>query len=133
MVIPPDIITHTTGRCVKVSYVAFNFSSNQATKLCFTCSHYRLFSYDPTDISIYKHISKLTCCSIASELGDGWAPALIESELELGFIRENQDGNPNFCDYWIGGHTNTEPRRTLNFSDYNNTGSGNHSLVTPKK
>ena len=38
-----------------------------------------------------------------SELGDGWAPTVLETEVEHDFIRQSQKGLNNSEDYFIGG------------------------------
>ena len=41
-----------------------------------------------------------------AELGDGWAPAVIENRRELDFIRRAQRWFDNIATYFIGGYTN---------------------------
>ena len=40
-----------------------------------------------------------------SECGDGWGPAVLETEVEHDFIRLSQKGLTNEDDYFIGGST----------------------------
>ena len=61
---------------------------------------------------------------IFSDLGEGWAPAVLNNEEELKFIEEGQKKNTMISRYWIGGSTSKDS--TIGYSDYYTNGSGNH-------
>ena len=57
------------------------------------------------------------------EIGNGWGPAVLDTQEEHDFIREGQKTFTNSLPYWIGGFTN-EPNATINYTEYiaNNSG-----------
>ena len=59
-----------------------------------------------------------------SALGDGWAPAVINSPSELSFIKEKQKFLSNNRTYWIGGSTNIEIGEIITLFDYMTSESG---------
>ena len=61
-----------------------------------------------------------------SDLGDGWAPAVLDSQEELDLIRQGQKRNRELWSYWIGGSTAAEIDSTIKYSNYYTNGSGNH-------
>ena len=63
-----------------------------------------------------------------SELGDGWAPAYLETEGEMAFIREAHKGLSDVNSYWISGYTDWHPDQPVPYSKYYTTGSGNCSI-----
>ena len=75
------------------------------------------------------------CCSLVRalllDLGDGWAPAVLNSEEEWHFIRGGRAGKEGLHSYWIGGSSDkdTSAGETISYSQYINTGSGNHIIV----
>ena len=60
-----------------------------------------------------------------SALGEGWAPAILNSPEELDFIRQGQLWFSDDRSYWLGGSTNTQPWEHIDLSDYNTGDSGN--------
>ena len=62
-----------------------------------------------------------------SDIGNGWQPAILETEEEHNFIKEVQKSFINSVPYWIGGSTDIDIERYLwfNFPNYigDNTGS----------
>ena len=56
-----------------------------------------------------------------SEMGNGWAPVVINSQEEYDFLREGQKTLRNSVPYWINGSTNVQQQlglEHLNYSDY---------------
>ena len=66
-------------------------------------------------------ISKL----LLKDLGDGWAPTVLESEEELNFLSKHQNGNDDVQSYWIGGFTDAAKDSTIDYSHYYTDGEGN--------
>ena len=64
-----------------------------------------------------------------SELGEGWARAVLNSIEELDFIRGGQNGILDIESYWIGGSTDAEKNSTLEYSDYYTNDSGNFIIL----
>ena len=59
------------------------------------------------------------------EIGNGWAPAVLDTEEEHDFVRISQKIYTNSASYFIGGSTNqTNPSARFNYGDYiaNNSG-----------
>ena len=50
-----------------------------------------------------------------AELGDGWAPAVLETEIERDFIRQSQKGLGDAKDYFIGGSAYPEDTGTFDY------------------
>ena len=50
--------------------------------------------------------------------GDGWYPAIMSSQNEVGFVRQGQRGFINRTSYYIGGSTNSAPFATIGLSAY---------------
>ena len=61
-----------------------------------------------------------------SALGNGWAPAILNTEQEMTFIQEAQKGLNDFRNYWIGGFTYSEPGSKIGYSRYYTISSGNY-------
>ena len=61
-----------------------------------------------------------------SDIGDGWKPVVINSQVEYNFIREAQKVLSNSVPYWIGGSANYLPNVTINYNDYIANNSGTH-------
>ena len=59
-------------------------------------------------------------------LGNGWGPAVIDSDEELAAIREDQKELEFIDNYWIGGSTDERSGRIIQIADYNNTALGNY-------
>ena len=53
---------------------------------------------------------------LISELGPGWIPAVLNSELEYNYIEEEQRALMNRQDYFISGSTRTIG--TIDFENY---------------
>ena len=49
------------------------------------------------------------------EIGDGWAPAVINSQTEHDFIKTEQRTLSNNNNYWIGGSTNIVPGTSFDY------------------
>ena len=66
-----------------------------------------------------------------SELGDGWVPAILNTQVETDFIRQAQKGLTDDRSYWIGGSTNTESGSIidLNACLTDNTGEFNNPII----
>ena len=62
------------------------------------------------------------------DLGNGWAPAVLDSEKELNFIRGGQERNRELGSYFIGGSTDAKEGKTLNYADIYTNRSGNHTV-----
>ena len=74
-------------------------------------------------------MSLMTHCICIPGLGDGWAPAILNSEEELAFIRRTEDRTIVIQSYYIGGSTDVEEiGRTIEYSDYIPSSSGNNVL-----
>ena len=53
------------------------------------------------------------------EMGEGWAPAVLNTRKEMNFIIEGQKGFSDSRNYWIGGRTRTDNRRqSFEYPDY---------------
>ena len=52
------------------------------------------------------------------ELGDGWGPAILETEAEFNFVREADKSINDTNSYWIGGSTNNCCLLEIPYSDY---------------
>ena len=50
-------------------------------------------------------------------MGEGWAPAVLNTRKEMEFVREGQRGFSDSRNYWIGGRTNVR-RRSFEYPDY---------------
>ena len=76
---------------------------------------------------------KILVSVIFLDLGDGWAPAVLNSEEEWHFIRGGRAGKDHLHSYWIGGSSDadTAAGETIRYYQYINTGSGNHIIVCP--
>ena len=71
-------------------------------------------------------------------LGDGWAPAIVDSEAELEFIREGQrgfsasmsyfSGGSSDRSYYIGGFTDIAAMTNIQLSDYYGATEGGTTL-----
>ena len=62
-----------------------------------------------------------------SDLGDGWAPALLNSPEELSFILIGFEYiGSSHQKHYIGGSTHHAPDKEIKYSEYYNNGSGNH-------
>ena len=59
-----------------------------------------------------------------SGLGHGWAPAVLNTEEELDFVKEAQKGVTHTRSYWIGGSTNVERPENFGYSSYESNESG---------
>ena len=59
-----------------------------------------------------------------SELGIGWAPAIINSASELIAIRKIQDKMHDGHSYWIGGSTFVKYDKLVTYYDYITTYTG---------
>ena len=53
-----------------------------------------------------------------TDLGHGWAPVVINSELKYKFIRENQRHLSSNRSFYIGGTTNTGTGEELEYFEY---------------
>ena len=60
----------------------------------------------------------MTYCICILELGDGWGPAVLETEEELNFVRQADRNISNARSYWIGGSTNICCLREISYSHY---------------
>ena len=60
-----------------------------------------------------------------TDLGERWAPAVLDSEEELAFIRGGEIGNNVPNNYWIGGSTDADSGSILQYSDYITSREGN--------
>ena len=74
-------------------------------------------SFVVIDVESILLISQL----LLKDLGDGWAPTVLESDEELNFLSKHQNGNDNVHSYWIGGFTDA----AKDYSDYYTDGEGN--------
>ena len=57
-------------------------------------------------------------CFSFSDIGEGWAPAILNIPEELDFLKHAQKSFINDRSYWLGGSTSKEPWSTVNLSDY---------------
>ena len=53
-----------------------------------------------------------------SALGDGWAPAILNDQAELDFIRQGQSTFSDDRSCWLGGSTDTQPWDHINLNQY---------------
>ena len=64
------------------------------------------------------------------DLGEGWAPAVLNGQREADFIRA---GQRLFChndrSYWIGGSTNVQPWNIFHISEHNTGNTGIMMLI----
>ena len=56
------------------------------------------------------------------EIGEGWAPAVLDTQEEFDFIKEGQKTFKNSEPYWIGGSTNQNDKITYTEYIANNLG-----------
>ena len=61
-------------------------------------------------------------------IGYGWGPAVLDSAVELDFLRQGQKSFSNSNPYWIGGSVNSAVDTDITYSDYIGTDSGNVEL-----
>ena len=59
-----------------------------------------------------------------SEIGNGWEPAVLDTQEEYDFIKEGQRSFSSSVEYWIGGSTNAT--QFFTYSDYVTNDSGNY-------
>ena len=79
----------------------------------------------------WKHFgekSNIITVNFFSEIGEGWAPALLNSQAELDFIFRSHS-HTDLQRYWIGGYTEVSAGRTITLSDYLTTEAGNHTSI----
>ena len=50
-------------------------------------------------------------------MGEGWAPAVLNTREEMDFIIQGQKGFSDNRNYWIGGRTNVRGR-SIDYSEY---------------
>ena len=63
----------------------------------------------------------------SSDLGDGWAPVVLDSLEELAFIlKGHKTIGRDYQRYWIGGSTNVNEGRALEYNNYIWNESGNN-------
>ena len=77
--------------------------------------NYRLHPWDHTDVTEYTLLSP---CIYIVELGETWAPAVIDSAFESFLIRGIQKKMNNTLSYWIGGSTYTGHGTPVTFYEY---------------
>ena len=55
------------------------------------------------------------------ELGEGWAPAVLDTQVEHDFIKTTHLANllQNIKSFWIGGSTSQPENTTISYSEYN--------------
>ena len=63
-----------------------------------------------------------------SELGDGWAPAVLNNQVETNFIKQTQKGLSNDRSYWIGGSTDTESGSVIDLGRYITDSTGDDNI-----
>ena len=51
-------------------------------------------------------------------LGIHWKPAVLETELELNFVKQAQRGMSDVGNYWIGGRTSVRDPDFIEYSQY---------------
>ena len=56
---------------------------------------------------------------IFPELGDGWAPTVLNDQREVDFIKAAQKGLSDSRSYWIGGSISSEPGSIASLNEYN--------------
>ena len=69
---------------------------------------------------IFPSIKKLLYIMYTLELGDGWAPGILETEQEYDFVEVVQRGLTDSRSYWIGGSTAESLGTIIPFSAYGN-------------
>ena len=52
------------------------------------------------------------------DIGEGWAPTIINSPEELDFLKHAQKSFIDDRSYWLGGSTSKKPWSIINLSDY---------------
>ena len=62
-------------------------------------------------------------------IGAGWGPAVINSESEFKFIRENQHTLSDSRDFFVGGSTNSAEGENIEYFEYLTTDTGNPVLM----
>ena len=55
-------------------------------------------------------------------LGEGWEPAILESEEEMAFIRQGHRGLSDIRSFYIGGFSDSNPGTIIDYSEYYNGG-----------
>ena len=65
-----------------------------------------------------------------SELGDRWAPTILETKQERDFIRQSQKGLKDTEDYFIAGHNSYSARGSFRLSSYDIWQEGNMLRIT---
>ena len=63
-------------------------------------------------------------------MGDGWAPAILNTRREMDFIQQGQRSFSDNRGYWIGGKTNTQTGDFLDYPAYNATTFSNYEFNT---
>ena len=51
-------------------------------------------------------------------LGEGWGPAIMESEEEMAFIRQGHRGLSDIRTFYIGGFSDSDPGNVISYTDY---------------
>ena len=98
----------------KTTYVIINFFSS---------------FYFHINTSILNNGQWCICCNVTehftyvyilcqSELGQGWAPAIINTSTELSLIKNIQLNLNNVQSYWVGGSTDADHWGPVTFFDY---------------
>ena len=57
-------------------------------------------------------------------MGNGWGPAVINSQQEYDFIKEGQQGFINSISYWIGGSTDNQTDDIFDYTYYISNATG---------
>ena len=65
----------------------------------------------------------ITATLYHSELGDGWAPTVLSTEVEHDFIRQSQKGLSDAQDYFIGGSAYPEHFGTFRYTVFERSSS----------
>ena len=52
-------------------------------------------------------------------MSEGWAPAVLNTNQEMNFIKQGQRSFMDNRSFWIGGKTNTVPGEYFEYSAYN--------------
>ena len=78
-------------------------------------------------------ISRSNSCFVflhSLEIGEGWAPAILNSQSEVDFLKQAQkDFGDNTRSFWIGGSTNAALNKTFDFNSYLTGDSGDYYFV----
>ena len=79
------------------------------------------------DIHLY-HSTELYTFSTLSGQGEGWGPAVLNTQAEVDLIKQKQMEFYFDRSYWVGGSTSASPGNIIDLSEYNTGNSSNSNI-----